>query len=194
MAPWAEQVLVTADDLLLLSDKAWHYELVQGRLVRMSPAGLDHGALEMWLGSVLLHFVDENELGLVSGGEPGFLLSQPGEPDTVLAPDVAFISADRLPAPDAREWKGFPRLAPDLVVEIASPSQYRPEMAVKAKLWLDAGVRLVWIVWPASRQVDVWRSAPAVEVRTLDGSDVLDGEDVLPGFTFPIAQLWRRRV
>ena len=182
---------MTADDLMALPDEAWQYELVKGRLVRMSPTGLEHGALTMRLGSALLQFVDERGLGVVTGAETGFLLSQPGEPDTVLAPDIAFIAAHRLPAPDAREWKVFPRLSPDLVVEIASPSQHRTEMAIKAKLWLGAGVPLLWVVWPSTRQVDVWHSDPTIEMRTLEGSDLLDGETVLPGFEYPISRLWR---
>lgn len=190
-APWAEQALMTAEDLKVLPDSAWQYELVRGRLVRMPPSGLEHGALALRLGAALLHFVSERELGLVTGAETGFLLNPPGEPDTVLAPDVAFISASRLPAPNAREWKTFPRLCPDLVVEIASPSQHRPEMAVKAKLWIASGASLVWVIWPDIRQVDVWNSTPAAQMRTLEGSQALDGEPVLPGFTLPIASLWK---
>jgi Uma2 family endonuclease len=145
-APWAEEVLVTAEDLMALSDEGWHYELVQGRLVCMPPTGLEHGAIGVRLSAALLQFVDEGGLGLVTGAETGFLLSQLGEPDTVLAPDIAFIAANRLPASESREWKVFPRLSPDLVVEIASSSQHRPEMAVKAKLWLGASVPLVWVI------------------------------------------------
>lgn len=182
---------MTAGDLMALSDGAWQYELVQGRLVRMPPGGLEHGALALRLGAALLHFVDEGELGLVTGAETGFLVSPLGEPDTVLAPDIAFISASRVPASDAREWKGFPRLCPDFVVEIASPGQHRPEMAVKAKLWLASGASLVWVIWPGMRQVDVWSPTPAAQMRTLEDSQVLDGESVLPGFSLPIASLWK---
>lgn len=190
-APWAEQVLMTAEDLMALPDGARHYELVQGRLVRMPPTGLEHGALALRLGAALLQFADEGELGLVTGAETGFLVSPPGEADTVLAPDIAFISASRLPPANTQDWKGFPRLCPDLVVEIASPTQYRPEMAVKAQLWLRAGASLVWVIWPSVRQVDIWHSDPAAQMTTLEGSQLLDGERVLPGFTFPITRLWR---
>jgi len=82
-----------------------------------------------------------------------FLLSRPNEPDTVLAPDLAFIPAARTPEPGSPDWRGFPRLAPDLVVEIASPRQSRPDLTVKARLWLRVGVQLVWVVWPAAHQV-----------------------------------------
>lgn len=189
-APWAEEVLATAEDLVALPDEGWHYELVQGRLVRMPPTGLEHGAIVARLTAALLQFVDEHGLGLVAGAETGFLLSRPGEPDTVLAPDIAFIAADRLPAPGTQAWKTYPRLAPDLVAEIASPSQHRPELAIKAKLWLGAGVRLLWVIWPDMRQVDIWHSGPTTHMRTVEGSDVLEGQPVLPGFTFPLTRLW----
>jgi Uma2 family endonuclease len=145
----------------------------------------------MRFGAALLQFVEEHALGLVAGAETGFLVSSPEEPDTVLAPDLAFIAADRLPVPDAREWKVFPRLPPDLVVEVASPSQRRPALSAKANQWLDAGVSLVWVIWPTTRQVDVWHAGPEVEVKTLSGSEVLRGEPVLPGFAFPMSRLWR---
>lgn len=189
-APWAEEVLVTAQDLMALSGETGRYELVQGRLVRMPPTGLEHGALALRLGSALLRFVDQDGFGLVTGAETGFLLSRPGAPDTVLAPDIAFIAANRVPAAGSADWTQFPRLTPDLVVEIASPSQHRPEVAIKAEVWLDAGVRLLWVVWPGTRQVDVWRPDRAVQCATLEGEDLLDGHSVLPGFTFPIAHLW----
>lgn len=189
-APWAEEVLMTAEDLMALPDDAWRYELVHGRLVRMPPTGFEHGDLGLRLGAALLKFVEERELGRVVGAETGFLVSRPGEPDTVLAPDIAYVAASRVPARDSTDWRGFPRLAPDLVVEIASPSQYGPEMAVKAKLWLEAGARLVWVIWPSARQVDVWQSDPAFGMRMIEGAEVLDGGPVLPGFSYPLARLW----
>jgi Uma2 family endonuclease len=191
IAPWAELVLFTADDLTKLPDDAWHYELVQGRLVRMSPSGLRHGGIGMTLGAALRAFAGDRGLGLVVGAETGFHLSRPGEPDTVLAPDAAFLAADRVPPEDSRDWVGFPHIAPDLVLEVASPSQHRPELAAKARLWLKAGVRLVWIVWPAQRQVDVWEIGAPGAPQTLSSSDELTGGDVLPGFSFPLATLWR---
>jgi Uma2 family endonuclease len=130
-------------------------------------------------------------LGLVAGAETGFHISSPGEPDTVLAPDAAFIAAARVPAENSPDWTGFPRLAPDLVVEVASPSQHRPEMAAKARLWLGAGVRLVWIVWPAQQQVDVWQRETPDAARTMGASDELEGGEVLPGFAYNLARLWR---
>ncbi len=81
-------------------------------------------------------------------------------------------------------------MAPDLAVEIPSPDQYRPEMAEKARLYLAVGVRLVWVIWPRWRQVGVWRPGAAAPVATLDTTGTLDGLDVLPGFTYPVARLF----
>lgn len=191
VAPWAELVLFTAHDLAALPDDAWHYELVDGRLVRRAPTGLEHGGLGMGLASALRVFVDEHGLGLVVGAETGFQINGDHDPDTVLAPDAAFIAAERIPPKSSHDWIAFPRLAPDLVLEVGSPGQHRPEIAAKAKRWLSAGVRLVWIVWPRYKQIDVWDPAHASEPRTLTMADTLDGGDVVPGFTYRLARLWQ---
>jgi Uma2 family endonuclease len=190
LAPWAEPALLTANDLTARADDSWRYELVEGRLVRMPPSGYEHSHVAGRLFMALRSFVDAHELGTVTLPETGFLLSRGGEPDTVLAPDLAFIAAARAPVPGSQEWKGFPRLAPDLVVEIASPSQARPQLAAKARWWLRAGVTLVWVVWPVSHQVDVWQSREDTPGITLEETDQLDGGQVLPGFTYPGSHLF----
>lgn len=131
-----------------------------------------------------------NRLGTVLSSETGFLLSQPGQPDTVLAPGVSFVRAEHVPAQGSLEWASYWRVAPDLLAEVVSPSQFRPEMAEKACLWLASGARLVWIVWPRARQVDVWLPGHDEPIATLSVSDQLDGRDVLPGFTYPLADLF----
>jgi Uma2 family endonuclease len=195
VAPWAEATpetsrLMTAADLLRLPDSARGYELVDGRLVRMSPTGSGHGARAAKPITALGNFVDEHHLGRVISSGAGFLISQPGEPDTVLAPDAAFVRADRVPREISPDWEGYWRLAPDLVVEIASPSQSRAELAAKARKWLSAGTRLLWVVWPLSRQVDVWRADADAPVTPLGLEDDLDGLDVLPGFTYAVGSLF----
>jgi Uma2 family endonuclease len=189
-APWAETVLLTADDLLGMDDDFWHYELVRGRLVRMSPAGLRHGDVALRFAVVLGTFVNERRLGRAFAAETGFLVSRADEPDTVLAPDAAFVSNSRLPPPGSPEWDRYPKLAPDLVVEVASPSQGRKELGAKARSWLDGGVRLVWLVWPESREVEIYEPGQDQPVRVLRKGERLDGGDVLPGFTLELAQLW----
>lgn len=108
----------------------------------------------------------------------------------MLAADVAFVRGEHVPQPGSEGYRKFPRLAPDLVAEVVSPSQYHPEMAEKVRQWLAAGVRLVWVVWPDERQVDVWLPGSDAPVVTLGGHDALDGRDVLPGFTYPVTQLF----
>jgi len=185
VAPWAEPVLMTAEELLRLPEDEWRYELVDGRLVRMSPTGREHGRVAMTLLRAIDRFVEEQRLGEVLQGETGFWISSEGQPDTVLAPDIAFTRRERVPGIDV---KGFPRLAPDLVVEVVPPSQGRAEMRAKARRWLEAGVQLVWIVLPGLERVEVWRQGELDRVLTRD--DELSGEDVLPGFGFPIEQLF----
>lgn len=189
LAPWAEPVLYTAEDLQALEGEHWRYELVQGRFVRMPPTNLEHSDICGSLYLALRAHVDAHSLGRVTMPETGFILSDPGDADTVLAPDLAFVEAGRVPDSGSDVARTFPRLAPDLVVEVASPRQHRPEMAAKAKLWLSAGSGAVWVIWPTVREVDVWLSGRLAAI-TLRGDDVLDGAEILPGFTLPIAHLW----
>jgi len=189
VAPWAEPVLHTADELAKLPADSWRYELVHGRLVRMPPTDLEHSDICGVLYLALRGYVDAGNLGLVTLPETGFIISRPGEPDTVLAPDLAFVRHARLPSATSWNRRRFPQLAPDLAVEVASPSQHRPEMAQKARMWLQAGSELVWVIWPTTREVDVW-SQSADQPSTVAGDAVLDGADVLPGFTLAINTLW----
>ena len=190
-APWAEPAAITADMLLAIPEDGWRYELVQGRLVRVSPTTGGHGEVSDSLYVAVRTFVMTQRLGRVFMPETGFDLTQPGDAgDTVLAADVAFVRAERVPQPGSRNSRRFPRLAPDLVAEVAFPNQCHPEMAEKARLWLAAGVRLVWIVWPADRQVDVWLPGMDEPAATLREHDALDGRDVLSGFSLPVARLF----
>ena len=198
LAPWAELVpgadrVMTEDELLALPDDEWQYELVAGRLVRMPMSGLEHRDVTFQILIALHDFNRDRNLGLITLPDTGFRLSPPGQPDTVLAPDIAFVRGERvqlLAAPGTPERRKFPPPAPDLAVEVASPDQYRPEMAAKARLYLSVGVRLVWVVWPRWRRVDVWRPSSDQPVATLGVDDHLDGLDVLPGFTYPVARLF----
>lgn len=193
LAPWAEIVPdhgpMTADELLATPDDEWQYELVDGVLVKMPPPGFQHGVIVAELLATLRNHVRAHHLGVVTGADTGYLLSQVGQKDTVLAPDIAFIQSGRAPDPNAPDIHKYQRLAPDAVAEVVSPDQYRPEMAAKARLYLQAGVRLVWIVWPAAKTVDVWRPGSDTPV-TLTAADVLDGYDVVPDFTYPLADLF----
>jgi Uma2 family endonuclease len=195
VAPWAEVVpwpysdrLPTVAEFGALRDDGWQYELVEGQLVRMPPPKGRHGFLESRIDRALGDYVIAHALGRVYVGDTGFDLTLPGETKpTVLGADVAFLRAERVP-PDDRDDE-YITGPPDLAVEIASPSQHRPDMGAKAWRWLQRGTRLVWVVWPKRREVDVW--TPGAEIpETLGSGDTLVGADILPGFTFALADLF----
>lgn len=180
------RVWTAADLAALPADPEYRYELVEGQLVKMSPTGGTHGRRTYDLGAALGVYAVQHGLGVVLGAETGFNLTRPGERrETVLAPDVAFVRAENAPL---TETDDFPHLAPDLVGEVASPSDSRRRMAAKARRWLDRGARLVWVVWPRRREIDVWLPGVA-QPHVLTASDTLDGADVVPGFSIPVAQV-----
>jgi Uma2 family endonuclease len=170
--------LMTAEELLRRQPPHKRSELVNGRMIVREPAGYRHGRVVADLTYRLQHHVKADDLGVVYAAETGFLLAR--DPDTVRAPDVAFVTTERLPEP---EPTGFAELAPDLAVEVLSPDDRPGEVLAKVGDWLAAGTRLVWIVDPVRRQVRVYRSDGSQS--TIAGSDLLDGEDVVPGFSFP---------
>lgn len=177
--------LVTAEDLALPIEDECRYDLIRGELYRMAPAGARHGKIGMRIARPLANHVSEHELGEVFGAETGFILAR--DPDTMLAPDVAFVRADRLP-PD-EEQDGFLPLAPDLVVEIVSPSDTARYVFDKVMEYLDAGVLMVIVIEPRRRTVSVYGSDRVA--RVLVEGEELDGGDVLPGFRLPVKDLFR---
>lgn len=182
-APAVEQEtgLLTAEELLDAPDDGLRRELVDGVVRTMSPAGTRHGRAGASLLALMWNHVEDNDLGAVFTAETGFRLSR--DPDTVRAPDVAFVRAERVAETDV---PGFPDLVPDLVAEVVSPGDRASEVTAKALAWLDAGVRLVWLVDRPTRSVTV--HSPGA-TRVLREHDVLDGGDVLPGFALPLARL-----
>lgn len=158
-------------------------ELVRGRLVREPRPGAKHGWLTGRLVGELEPFVRERGLGLVVT-ETGFLLSD--DPPTVRGPDVAFIAAENLP-PDGLP-DGFWTVAPQLAIEVVSPSNTASEIRQKVLEYLAAGTLLVWVVDPATRSVTTYRSRD--EIRLLTATDELEGGDVLPGFRFGLSELF----
>jgi Uma2 family endonuclease len=192
-APWGEIVPgagpMTADELLHMPNtNLGCEELVRGVLIRSPYHTCVQGRLIADLIGAFGPLHNDRDRGEFVANA-GFLLSKPDEPDTVLAPDISFVRAANVPPRDSPDIAGYLRLAPDLAVEVASPDQYKPEMGAKARLYLEAGVRLVWVVWPGTRTVDVWRPGGDAPVATLTINDSLDGLDVLPGFSYPLADL-----
>ena len=176
---------LTAEHLLQMPDDGRHrYELVAGRLRTMTPAGSLHGILVMRLAIALGNHVDEKRLGLIFGPDTGFKLES--DPDTVRAPDVAFVAQARIPATGIPT--GFWRGAPDLVVEVLSPTDVRSELEEKIEDYLRLGVEVVWFVEPSLRHVTVRRqNAPS---RILTEADTLDGGALLPDFRYPLSRLF----
>jgi Uma2 family endonuclease len=175
---------MTAEELFGLPDDGLRHELVEGELRTMTPAGSEHGRVAARITARIVVHAEEHGLGEAYAAETGFVLRR--DPDTVRAPDVAFVAFDRLPQGTV---SGFGDLAPDLVVEVVSPSDRASEVSSKAAMWLDAGVRLVWVVDPQARLAAVHHPGGLVTVLREDG--VLDGEDVLPGFRLPLSTLFR---
>ncbi|MCY3920122.1 MAG: Uma2 family endonuclease [Chloroflexi bacterium] len=175
-----ETTLLTADELLRLSARGVRGELIRGVLYETMPAGELHGKIVMRLGGALFGFVEPRGLGTLVASDSGVWLAR--DPDTVREPDIAFTSVQRLPL-DA--WNtGYSEVVPDLVVEVVSPSDSPRELHDKARMWLSHGVRLVWVVHPATRTVDAHSAGGAIV--TLAENEALDGGDVLPGFSCPV--------
>jgi Uma2 family endonuclease len=176
--------LVTADELLRMPRDGYRYELVAGEIKKMPPPGWRHGVVVGRLSLLLTPFVKQHDLGLVLEGDSGFRLAR--DPDTVRAPDYAFIRKDRLPSeePEDAYWPG----PPDLAVEVVSPGDTIHEIDDKVKAWLDADALMVWVVNPKWRSVTVYRSA--TNIKTLTENEELSGEDVLPGFRCPVGEIF----
>lgn len=167
---------MTAEELLRQQPRDKRCELVNGRMMVREPAGHRHGRIANRLAYLLTRYVDDRDLGVVYAAETGFVLTR--DPDTVRAPDVAFVVADRLPEPDT---SGFAELAPDMVVEVLSPDDRPGEVLAKVGEWLNAGTRLVWVVDALRRHIRVYREDGSQSL--VAGSERLDGEDVVPGFS-----------
>jgi Uma2 family endonuclease len=171
----------TAEQLMALPDDGWRYELVDGELRRMAPAGQEHGRIAMNLGGRLAQYVREQSLGVVFAAETGFLLRR--QPDTVRAPDVAFVSSAR-----QSPSEGFFPGAPDLAVELVSPSDSFVEVEEKVFEWLGAGTQAVLVVSPRKRSVSIYRAKDSV--RRLTEADTLDLSFVVPGFIIKVEELF----
>lgn len=159
-------------------------ELVRGEISIMPNNSAEHGDKTMRLSAYVSYFVYEKSLGKCFAAETRFIVER--NPDTLLAPDFAFVAAERL---TDFPTKGYLDLAPDLIFETRSPSDTRRPFALKIARWLSAGVKLVWAIDPATQTVTVHRTGE--NPRTLGIEDTLTGEDVLPGFEFALERLFR---
>lgn len=177
----ATRTLLTADDLLRLPKGAKRYELVKGELVEMAPPGAEHGIVAGLLAELLGSFVRQKGLGHVAV-EAGFVLAQ--SPDTVRAPDVAFISKERLVRPLP---KGYYPGSPDVAIEVLSPNDTFQDVQDRIEGWLSAGARSVWLVDPGRRRVTVYAHPFRPEV--FEAADTLS-DPAVPGFSVRVADLF----
>ena len=176
--------LTTADELIRLPRGQFRYELINGELKVMSPSGYPHGRITARLTAPLTQFVLDHELGEVSGAETGFKLTL--NPDTVLAPDIAFISKERLE--EVGEPEGYWPGPPDLAVEVLSPGDSAREVKEKISQWFSFGAKQVWIVNPKDSSVTVYRSPS--NTTTFSGSDYLEAQDLLQGFRVSLNRIF----
>lgn len=180
----ATTALMTVEALEQNGAPDGRWELINGELVEMSPAGDDHGA---YGAAIIIHlggYVFSRRLGRVYNADTGFVI--PGDSPAVRMPDVAFVRADRLPAD--RDRTRFVRVVPDFAVEVISPSESGGEVLAKVVMWLEAGVRLLWLVDPAAKTVLVFAAGQAPRALTIEHT--LDGGDVLPGFELPVRDIF----
>jgi len=193
LAPWAEIVPdvgpMTVKDLLDWPDDGYRYEVVEGVLVRVAGSGFDATTIGGNVYAALRAFALPRRLGIPTPADGVYKFVGA---ETGLLPDVGFVEASKAPLiVDRRRPIPF---APDLAAEVASPDQTAGDMAAKARRYLHGGTRLVWVLWPERQEVDVWRPAdlrPRYQnmrpSTTLDRNAVLDGEDIVPGFSFAVA-------
>ena len=180
----ANTKLITAEELLLMPELEYRYELVRGELIRKP--FLEHliGFYTANIGAELAMFVQSNRLGRAYSPNAGFLLER--DPDTVLAPSASFVRQERVEA--VGDTDDFFPGAPDFVAEVISPSDRLTDVYDKVGEWLNAGARMVVVVNPRDKTVQVYRSM--TEVVTLTEADTLDGGDVVHGWRLPIADIF----
>lgn len=190
---------MSVDELMALPEHRWRYELIAGQLTQRVPGDLGYDMIARLLVSALRAFVRTASIDGAVVQEAGIVISAAGQPDTMLVPALAFISAHQASSVDSPVELSPVRLVPEFVVEIAAPGQERQMLAERARMWLDAGTRIVWVIRPALRQVEVWRAredgttsaeagTPEVTIRNVHHT--LELPDLLPGFAYPVGHLF----
>ncbi len=177
-----EEALITGEELAAMGDLG-RCELVEGRVVKLSPTKMPHGFLESRIIYLLQRYLEDHDLGVVMGGEVGVYTGR--DPDTVRGADVLFISHERLAQVTPG---GFMDVAPELIVEVMSPSDRWSEVRKKIKEYFEVGVTAVLIVEPEEQTLALHRSPTDIQEFTLN--DTLTLTDILPGFNLPLHQLW----
>ena len=183
MVTQTERRLMTAEELFTMPDDGYLYELVRGELRKMAPGGGEHSWISSDMDGSLNPYVKVNNLGKTFTNDPGFILER--DPDHVRAPDVAFVRRERIEA-IGRQTGYWPE-APDLAIEVISPNDRYTEVNEKVADYLAAGTRMVVVVNPRNRTVNVHTQDDTI---TLGMGDTLDGGDVVPGWQMPVADIF----
>ncbi len=178
---------ITAQDLWRLGEGDIRRELVNGEVVEMAPVGGIHGKVTLRIARLLAQHVERHGRGEVVVGDVGFMLNLPQDPERVRAPDVAFVSTAKLPGGQLPQ--GFLQGAPDLAVEVLSPTDNPVEVQQKVRDYLEAGARLVWVIAPQAKTVTAYRADGSACL--LREQESLEGEDVLPGLAIPLAEVFQ---
>lgn len=176
--------MLTADDLARLVSQGVRGELIRGVLYETMPTGVNHARIVVKLVLLLGTFIAPRRLGTLMASDLGVVLER--GPDTVREPDIAYISAEKMPL--GLDVQGYSELVPDLVVEVVSPNDRPSDVDEKARMWRDFGARLVWVVYPDTRSVDIYGEDGTTE--TLTENDILRGNDVLPGFSCAVSEIF----
>ncbi len=177
----AQEKLLTVAEFEKLPNDGKNYDLVRGELVEAFPTTGVHGEIQALIGYYFVNYLQQNPIGHATA-ESGYVLSK----NTVLGPDVAFISFERIQKFAA---VGMIPIAPDLAVEIVSPNDKALHIENRVHLYLESGTHLIWVIYPARRKVYVYRSSKEAQILDIDGT--LDGDGVLPGFTLPLRDLFK---
>lgn len=176
--------LLTAEEFSLLPATQMRRDLVRGAVVETMPTGFRHGRLAFVFGKKLDNWAEEHAAGVV-GVETGFILDR--DPDVVRAPDVFFVRAERLPPGELPET--FADFAPDMAVEVVSPSETANEIREKVQDYLATGTALVVVIYPKMRELVA--HTPDGLARTYRSGEIFTAPDVLPGFSCVVAELFK---
>lgn len=177
------KTLMTVEELACLPEDDYRYELVEGELIRMSPTKPRHGKIAAKIIRILGNYVEAKGLGEIYGTDTGFIIRR--HPDTVRAPDIAFVSKERIPE---ELGDGFFPSAPDLAVEVLSPDESAMEVQDKIEGYFHAGSRLVWVVNPKTKTVTVYFSPR--DIHLLTSVNTITGGEVIPGLSFTVADIF----
>lgn len=183
-----EKLYTVAEFLELINQPEYadrHFELHDGVIVEMPSSRRKNTFLGMWIGSLITPFVIEHQLGIVSGADGGYKINE----RNYFEPDVGFISTERAGGLEGVEFD----VAPDLAVEIVSPSETSPSVLSKARGYLQAGCKVMWAVYPEDRSIVEYRLSAngKLEVGSYGIDDTLTAEDVLPGFSLSLREVFK---